>query len=213
MKIGIVIGSIRDGRNGKAIGDWVAARAAERTDAEFVTVDLKEFDLPLMASATLPAMADRKYESDNVSRWSRVIDSCDGFVFVTPEYNHSIPAALKNALDYLFAEWHHKPAGIVSYGLAGGVRAAEHLKTVLLEVKAVPVSAQVALSVFEDFTYADPTDPASPFEVTPRDHQATALSEMIAEVLAYTTALATLRSPTGTPTDTEGAPAALAEAS
>jgi len=97
------------------------------------------------------------------------VSACDEFVFVTPEYNHSFPAALKNAIDYLYAEWQHKPAGTVSYGITGGVRAVEALRLVLIEVGAVPIAAQVALSVVGDFTYADDTDLASPFQVTARD--------------------------------------------
>ena len=116
---------------------------------------------------------------------------------------------MKNAIDYLFAEWHRKPAGILSYGLVGGVRAAEHLKTVLLEVKTVPVSAQVALSVFDDFAYTDDTDPASPFEVAARDHQASGLLEMLEEILTYSRALAPLR----TSDPDENTTAELAEAS
>lgn len=216
IRLGVIVGTTRPGRKAAAVAQWARQAAAAHPEVaagrvQLQLLDLAEVALPLLDEPVAAAFGH--YQHAHTQAWAASVAGCDGFVFVTPEYNHSIPAALKNALDYLFAEWHHKPAGIVSYGLAGGVRAAEHLKTVLLEVKAVPVSAQVALSVFEDFTYADPTDPASPFEVTPRDHQATALSEMIAEVLAYTTALATLRSPTGTPTDTEGAPAALAEAS
>ena len=79
MKIGIVIGSVRDGRNGQSFGEWVTAQAGARTDAEFVTLDLKEFELPVFSSATLPAMANRQYEHANVTRWSNAVDACDGF--------------------------------------------------------------------------------------------------------------------------------------
>lgn len=150
MKIGIVIGSVREGRNGKGIGDWVVARAAERSDAEFVTIDLKEFDLPLMSSATLPAMADRKYESANVIRWSEAIDGCDGFVFVTPEYNHGVPGALKNAVDSLGPEWTGKTIGFVSYGADGGIRSVEQWRQIAANFQMLDVRAQVSISVFAE---------------------------------------------------------------
>jgi hypothetical protein len=98
------------------------------------------------------------------------------FVFVVAEYNHSMPAVIKNAVDFLFAEWHLKPAGFISYGLAGGVRAVEHLRLVLTEVKALPTGSQVSLSVFDDFTYEHPNDPFGSSTVTARDHQAGALA-------------------------------------
>ncbi len=181
MKIGIVIGSIRDGRNGKAIGDWVAARAAERTDAEFVTVDLKEFDLPLMASATLPAMADRKYESDNVTRWSRAIDSCDGFVFVTPEYNHGVPGALKNAVDSLGPEWTGKTIGFVSYGADGGIRSVEQWRQIVANFQMLDIRAQVSISVFAEFG----TDGFAPSARRPAE-----LSTLLDQLVSLTAKLA-----------------------
>lgn len=211
IRLGVIVGTTRPGRKAAAVAQWARQAAAAHPEVaagrvQLQLLDLAEVALPLLDEPVAAAFGH--YQHAHTQAWAATIASCDGFVFVTPEYNHSIPAALKNALDYLFAEWHHKPAAMVSYGLAGGVRAAEHLKAVLLELKAVPVSAQVALSVFDDFTYTDLTDPTSPFELTPRDHQAAALLEMVEEVLAYGTALAVLR----TPTATEGAPAALAEA-
>ncbi|HNM85503.1 MAG: NAD(P)H-dependent oxidoreductase [Mycobacterium sp.] len=151
MKIGIIVGSIREGRNGKAVGDWVAAQAAGRTDAEFVLIDLKEFELPLLTSATLPAMADRNYESANVTRWSEAVDGCDGFVFVTPEYNHGVPGALKNAVDSLGPEWTGKAIGFVSYGADGGIRSVEQWRQIAANFQMHDVRAQVSISLFSEF--------------------------------------------------------------
>lgn len=151
MKIGIVIGSVRKGRNGKSVGDWVAAQAAERPDAEFVLVDLAEFDLPVLTSATLPAMADRHYDSPNAQRWSEAIDACDGFVFVTPEYNHGVPGAFKNAVDTLGPEWTGKPVGFVSYGADGGTRAVEQWRQITANFQMHDVRAQVPISLFAEF--------------------------------------------------------------
>src|SRR5437899_11527648 len=96
-----------------------------------------------------PAMG--KYQQPHTKRWAAKIASLDAFIFVSPEYNHGIPAALKNAIDFLFAEWNHKAAGFVSYGSAGGSRAVEHLRLVLAEVHVATVRAQVLLSRWTDF--------------------------------------------------------------
>ncbi|MUL66339.1 NADPH-dependent FMN reductase [Mycobacterium sp. CBMA 234] len=151
MRIGIVIGSIREGRSGAAVGAWVAERAAQRTDAQFEVIDLKSFDVPLLTSATVPAAAKKQYESDNVRRWSAAIDACDGFVFVTPEYNHGVPGALKNAVDSLGSEWSRKTVGFVSYGADGGVRAVEQWRQIIVNFQMLDVRAQVSLSLFAEF--------------------------------------------------------------
>lgn len=151
MKIGIIVGSIRDGRSGKAVGDWVAERAAQHGDADFALLDLKEFDVPLLTSATVPAAANKQYDSPNVTRWSQAVDSCDGFVFVTPEYNHGVPGAFKNALDNLGSEWMNKTVGFVSYGADGGTRAVEQWRQIVANFSMLDVRAQVSLSLFTDF--------------------------------------------------------------
>ncbi|MUL44384.1 NAD(P)H-dependent oxidoreductase [Mycobacterium sp. CBMA293] len=151
MRIGIVIGSIREGRSGAAVGAWVAEHAAQRTDAQFEVIDLKAFDVPLLTSATVPAAAGKQYESDNVKRWSAAIDACDGFVFVTPEYNHGVPGALKNAVDSLGSEWSSKTVGFVSYGADGGVRSVEQWRQIIVNFQMLDVRAQVSLSLFAEF--------------------------------------------------------------
>lgn len=125
MKIGIIIGSTREGRTGAAVGQWVMDRAQAKGDADFELIDLKDFNLPMYTSATLPMMANKVYDSEEVTAWSRAIDSCDGFIFVTPEYNHGVPAPLKNAVDSLGSEWSQKSSALVGYGAVGGVRAVE----------------------------------------------------------------------------------------
>lgn len=151
MTIGIIIGSIRDGRNGSAVGEWVAKIASQRTDAQFQVLDLKDFDVPLLTAPVPPAGANKQYDSANVRRWSQAIDSCDGFVFVTPEYNHGVPGALKNAVDSLGPEWFGKTVGFVSYGADGGVRAVEQWRQIVANLQMFDVRAQVALSLFQEF--------------------------------------------------------------
>ena len=91
MKIGIVIGSIREGRLGENVGRWVKAAVAERTGVDVQVIDLKSFDVPLFTSSTNPMMANREYDSPSVGAWSAAIDDCDAFIFVTAEYNHGVP--------------------------------------------------------------------------------------------------------------------------
>lgn len=151
MRIGIIVGSIRDGRAGAGVGAWVAEHAAQRTDAQFELIDLLTFDVPLLTSATVPAAANKQYESENVQRWSAAIDACDGFIFVTPEYNHGVPGAFKNAVDSLGSEWFGKTVGFVSYGADGGVRAVEQWRQIVANFQMLDVRAQVSLSLFTEF--------------------------------------------------------------
>jgi len=200
-RVGVIVGSTRPGRKARTVAEWAAEVAQSHPavasgSTEIEIVDLADADLPLLDEPVPPAFG--AYGRDHTRRWAAMVASFDAFIFVTPEYNHSLPAALKNAIDFLFAEWHHKPAGAVGYGLQGAVRAVEHLKLVLTEVKALPVASQVALSVFEDFSYADPTDPTSPGTVAAREHQTAALTELLNELLALTDAVRPLRESGGT---------------
>ncbi|AVM63807.1 MULTISPECIES: NADPH-dependent FMN reductase [Dietzia] len=151
MKIGIILGSIREERTGKSVAEWVAQQARDRQDATYELVDLKSFDIPLLTSATVPGAANKQYEDERVQRWSSAIDSYDAFVFVTPEYNHSVPGGLKNAFDSLGNEWADKPVAFVSYGAEGGVRAVEHWRQIVANFRMFGVRQQISLSLFTEF--------------------------------------------------------------
>ena len=141
LKIAIVTGSTRPGRNNEAVADWVYRLAKERKDAEFELVDIASFNLPLLNEPMPPSFA--QYAHVHTKAWSDEMASFDAYVFVTPEYNHSTSAALKNAIDYLFREWNNKVAGFVSYGgHAGGARAVEHLRLIMAEVMVATVRAR-----------------------------------------------------------------------
>jgi NAD(P)H-dependent FMN reductase len=127
-RIAIIIGSTRPGRKAEAIAQWVLDIARKRGDAEYELVDIAEYNLPHLDEAMPPSMG--QYSKAHTKAWAEKIASFDGFVFVTPEYNHSTSGALKNAIDFLYREWNNKAAGFVSYGSAGGVRAVEHLRLV-----------------------------------------------------------------------------------
>jgi NAD(P)H-dependent FMN reductase len=183
LKIAIIIGSTRPGRNGEAVAKWVHEIAKKRTDAEFELVDIKDFNLPLLDEPVPPSMG--QYSKPHTKAWAARIGSFDGYVFVAPEYNHGISSALKNAIDFLFREWNNKAAGFVSYGGAGGARAVEQLRLVLAEVQIATVRNQVLLSMFTDF------ENYSVFKPSPR-HQ-TSVNEMFDQVIAWGGALQTLR--------------------
>ncbi|NTX51101.1 NADPH-dependent FMN reductase [Myxococcus sp. CA039A] len=192
-RLGIVIGSTRPGRRAAVVARWVHAAGQRHAavvagDATLEVIDLADHDLPLLDEPVPAIRGD--YRHAHTRRWAATVGAFDGFVFVTPEYNHSFPAALKNAIDFLYAEWNDKAAGFVSYGGLGGVRAVEHLRTTLAEVKVATVRAQVSLSKYTDVALF--TDPGN---WSPAPAQEAALHTLLDEVLAWSRALKTLRAP------------------
>jgi NAD(P)H-dependent FMN reductase len=184
IKIAIIIGSTRPGRHGEAVARWVHDLAVKRSDAEFEVVDVAGFHLPLL-DEPMPASAGQ-YTLPHTRAWAAKIASADAYVFVTPEYNHSSPGALKNAIDFLYAEWNNKAAAFVSYGSAGGTRAVEHLRSVMAELQVADVQTQVALSLFTDFEHFSILRPAA--------HQEEALTGTLDQLSAWGNALKALRS-------------------
>lgn len=183
LKIGIIIGSTRPGRNAETVARWVYDLASKRNDAEFELVDIKEYNLPLL-DEPIPAIYGQ-YQHSHTKAWAEKIKSLDAFIFVTGEYNHSIPAALKNALDYIYAEWNNKAAGFVSYGSAGGARAVEHLRLIMGELKVADVKTQVLLSLFTDFENFKVFKPSPVHEEK--------LNLMIDELISWGNALKSIR--------------------
>ncbi len=183
VRIAIIIGSTRPGRVCEQVSRWVYEHAQRRDDAEFELVDLADYDLPLLDEPIPPSQG--QYSQEHTKRWAAKIASFDGYVFVTPEYNHGIPGALKNALDYLFAEWNNKAAGFVGYGGVGGARAVESLRLVMGELMIADVRAQVALSLFTDFENFSTFKPAA--------HHERSLSTMFDQVIAWSKALRQVR--------------------
>lgn len=191
-RIAIVVGSTRPGSNGDVtgiprkggdVGRWVHDLATKRGDAEYTLVDLAEVDLPLFDEPFMPIMAT--YTRPHTKAWAETVAGFDGFVFVTPEYNHAPPAALKNALDYLHAEWADKAAGFVGYGQFGAARAVEQLRSMMGELRIADVSAQVGFGLHTDFEELR--------HFRPLPHQEEALAEMLDQLVAWATALAPLR--------------------
>jgi NAD(P)H-dependent FMN reductase len=159
LKLAIILGSTRPGRNGKAVADWVLARAKERADAGYELVDLADYPLPHLDEPLPPSMG--KYAGEHTRAWAATIGQFDGYVFVTPEYNHSAPGVLKNAIDYLHAEWNNKAAAFVGYGTAGGARAIEHLRAVASELQLAHVRQTLTFSLMTDFENFKTFNPAA----------------------------------------------------
>ena len=183
VKIAIVVGSTRPGRNGEAVARWVHDLADKRTDAQFELVDIATYDLPLLDEPVPPSMG--QYGKEHTQRWGAKVAEFDGYVFVTPEYNHGPSAALKNALDYLFAEWNNKAAGFVGYGSVGATRAVEQLRLIAAELQMATVRNQVALSLFTDF------ENLSTFR--PGDQHEMALTTMLDQLISWSHAMKSVR--------------------
>lgn len=183
LNIAIIIGSTRPGRNGEAVAKWVYELAKKRTDANFELVDLKDFNLPLLDEPFMPATGN--YQNEHTKAWAKKIAQFDGYVFVTPEYNHTIPASLKNALDYLYTEWNDKSAGFVGYGSMSGIRSVEHLRQIAGQLRLADVRSQVGLSLYTDF------ENMSDFKPQPRREKE--VEKMLGDVIAWGGALKTVR--------------------
>ncbi|HEX4833895.1 MAG TPA: NADPH-dependent FMN reductase [Trebonia sp.] len=181
----VIIGSTRPGRVGPAVADWIAARAREHGGFDVEVTDLAELDLPMFNEPSHPRLG--QYVHQHTKDWSALVAGSDAFVFVTPEYNYGFNAALKNAIDYLHAEWLNKPAGIVSYGgVAAGTRATQMLKQVLTALRIVPVTDSVNIPFVREFL--DDDGRLKPNEVL----QASATA-MLDELLRWAQALRPLR--------------------
>ncbi|WP_018024547.1 NADPH-dependent FMN reductase [Corynebacterium ulceribovis] len=152
MKIAIIIGSTRPGNLGTSVGEWVNSQVADRGDAEFTLLSLADFNLDLLNEPTIPGAANGKYDNPKTQAWSDEISQYDGYIFVTPEYNHSVPAAMKNSFDVLGVEWRQKAVAFVGYGANDGVRAVEHWRQITANFSMLAVRNQVALNTFGDFT-------------------------------------------------------------
>lgn len=149
LKIKVIAGSIRPGRFNIQPANWILNILKERTDVEVEFVDLEKINLPFLDEPVPPSQ--RKYSKEHTFSWSKMIDETDGFIMVTPEYNHSFSPVLKNAIDYLYEEWNYKPVSFISYGsLAGGARSVEHLRGVAGELKMFDLREQILLPNYWD---------------------------------------------------------------
>lgn len=144
LQIGVILGSTRIGRFADRPAQWLMSLAQPCAGATFELLDLRDYPLPFFDQPKSPLREPSQNEV--AQRWARKLAALDGFVFVTGEYNHGIPAVLKNALDHVYAEFNRKPAGFVGYGNAGAARAIEQLRLTLVELQVAPLRGAVHLS-------------------------------------------------------------------
>jgi len=185
-KLSVVVTSTREGRVGLAIGKWFEAQAKKHGGFEVELIDLVEMGLPLLDERNHPNQ--RNYEKDHTKAWSARVAARDAFVFVVPEYNFGMPPALLNALDYLYHEWHYKPAAFTSYGgQSGGLRSVQMAKPVLTTLRMMPIPEGVTVQFFSKHMQDDGSfEPGDAFD---KPTQA-----MLDELARWTEALQTLRS-------------------
>ena len=164
LTIQVILGSVRQGRQGEKVARWAVAQAAGQEHMQIELLDLKDYPLPFYAEPMSPAFLKGNYSFDAAKQWVTKIAQADGYIVVTPEYNHGYPAVLKNALDYGYIEWNKKPIAFVSYAGSnvGGSRAVEQLRLVAIELQMAPIREGVHLAGIrqlfeEDGTIKDPT--------------------------------------------------------
>ena len=183
----IIIASTRPGRVGPSVASWINERAIAHGGFDVELIDLAEVNLPMFDEPKHPRF--RQYVHQHTKDWSATIDRADAFIFVVPEYNYGFNAAIKNAIDYLNAEWQHKPVGFVSYGgVAAGTRDVQMLKQVVTTLKMVPMFDAVNIPFVQQFLDADR-------KLQPNDIMEAAATAMLDELVRWTASLRALRQP------------------
>ena len=165
MEILIIIGSTRKNRFSEKPANWIFEEAKKRKECTVELIDLRNYPIPFFDEEISPSMAKEPYLNENVRKLSKKIEKADGFIIVTPEYNHGFPAVLKNMLDYIYNEWNKKAIGFVSYGSVGGARSVEQLRQVAIELQMAPIrqSIHIPTQLFFDIIMKK-IDISNPFE-------------------------------------------------
>lgn len=182
LNIAIIPGTSRPQALNPQIVAWAKEQLADRADVRAEVVDFGDFNLPLL-DEVVPAGA-KMYANDHTKAWGAKLDEFDAFIFVTPEYNHSISGSLKNALDFVATEFNHKVAGIINYGADKGVRAAEHLRHILANYKVAVVRDQASFSIFTDVADG---------QFAPTEVSAAPFASMVDDLVSWGKALKSVR--------------------
>lgn len=143
INIKIIIGSTRQGRFGDKPAQWIQDEISKMDGVESEVLDLRDYSMPFFNEAMGPAMIPEPYTDKVVQKWTAKIAEADGFIMISPEYNHGYAAVLKNALDYVYKEWNRKPVGFVSYGGVSGARSVEQLRQVVVELQMAPIRSAI----------------------------------------------------------------------
>ncbi len=159
LDLKVILVSTRPGRRGPLFANWIVEEARAHEGLNVTLIDLKEENLPFLDEPHHPKA--QKYTQQHTKDWSAKIGSADAFIFVLAEYNHGYPATIKNAIDFLFHEWRHKPVGFVSYGgIAAGTRSMQALKQVTAALEMFPLTAAVNIANFATFIKDDVYTPS-----------------------------------------------------
>jgi NAD(P)H-dependent FMN reductase len=146
--ISVIVGSTREGRFSEKPARWIFRQLKKREDVDARLLDLRDFPMPFFDQPVTPATPGRPaFEHEAVRKWTAAIAQSDGFVFVTPEYNYGPSAVLKNAIDWVYPEWHRKPICFVSYGSIGGARGVQQLRQNVVELQMAPIRSSVYIPV------------------------------------------------------------------
>lgn len=154
-KVAILIGSVRPNRRSKQVADWLRVQLMKSQQVHFDVVDLKKVNLPMLDEPHIPFTG--LYTHSKTRKWSKLVQSYDGFIFLFPQYNWGYPAALKNAIDYLAKEWQGKPVSLVTFGGHGGSQAQAAMRLVVtgLKMKQLAVNPQISLMPGDSLATAD----------------------------------------------------------
>jgi NAD(P)H-dependent FMN reductase len=184
----LIVGSTREDRFADHVMAWLSDRLRVRDDLTYEIVDLRDHPLPFFDQAP-PAYTKRDYPNEAIAELGQLLDRADGYVFLTPEYNHGYSAVLKNAIDHTFVEWNRKPAAFVGWGNVGGARAIEQLRLVTVELEMAPL--RHAVHVLGSYILAMREDGADPLQVlAPLDPR---LELLVTDLLWWADALSTAR--------------------
>jgi NAD(P)H-dependent FMN reductase len=188
--ISVIVGSVRQGRFAEKPARWILDHLKKREGVDARLLDLKDYPMPFFDEPIPPSMPGRPpYEHEVVKRWTQAIAASDGFIIVTPEYNHGPSAVLKNAFDWVYPEWNRKAVTFVGYGSVGGARAIEQLREVAVEMQLAPIRSAVhvpASALFAHFQGQDVTT-----HLAEQDANA---NQTIDDLLWWTNVLKTARS-------------------
>lgn len=186
VSIQVIVGSTRQGRFSEKPAAWIMQELQKRSTVKAELVDLRDYPLPFFEEATSPSMIQEPYAHPVVAKWTKKVAQADGYIIVTPEYNHGYPAVLKNALDYVYTEWNRKAVGFVSYGSVGGGRSIEQLRQVAVELQMAPVRSSVHIAWAEYMAAVK----GQPDAFAPLEQQANTLLD---QLIWWTTALKAAR--------------------
>lgn len=187
LRIAVILGTVRKGRFSEKSAQWILEQAKKHGGASYELLDLRDYPMPFLSDETPPSqVTDGNYPNEMVRSWAQKIRNSDGFIIVSPEYNHGTSGVLKNAIDHIYAEWNNKPVAFVSHGsAAGGARAVEHLRLISVELQMAPIRAGVHIA-----NYWDQLDEKGNWKSEPYNRAA---EGMLTQLLWWTRALKAAR--------------------